>query len=38
VIEYLHDHILEIVAIQLICGIILGAISSLIAIRKYLKL
>jgi len=38
VIEYLHTHAPEIVAIQLFCGIVLGAISSLIAIRKYLKL
>ena len=38
VVDYLNTHAREIIAIQLICGIILGAISSLIAIRKYLKL
>jgi cell division transport system permease protein len=38
VVAYLNAHALEIVAIQLGSGIILGAISSLIAIRKYLKI
>lgn len=38
IVEYLHSHALEIVAIQLVSGIILGAISSLIAIRKYLNI
>lgn len=37
VMAYLNTHALEIVAIQLTSGILLGAISSLIAIRKYLK-
>lgn len=38
VIGYLHSNAWEIVAIQLLGGIVLGAISSLIAIRKYLKI
>lgn len=37
VISYLNNNALEIVTIQIISGIFLGAISSLIAIRKYLK-
>jgi len=38
IVNYLHAHAVEIIAIQLASGIILGAISSLIAIRKYLKI
>lgn len=38
VVGYLHSNAWEIVAIQLLGGIVLGAISSLIAIRKYLKI
>jgi len=36
-INFLHSQAIKIVAIQLGSGVILGAISSLIAIRKYLK-
>lgn len=38
IIEFLHTNALEIIGIQLLSGIVLGAISSLIAIRKYLKI
>jgi len=38
VVAYLNTHAIEIIAIQIFSGIILGAISSLIAIRKYLKI
>jgi len=38
VIGYLNNNALEIVAVQITSGVFLGAISSLIAIRKYLKI
>lgn len=38
IVEYLNANAIEIVAIQLFSGIFLGALSSLIAIRKYLKI
>jgi len=38
VMDYLHSNAWEIIVIQLLSGIVLGAISSLIAIRKYLKI
>ena len=38
IVEYLNSNAIEIVAIQLFCGVFLGALSSLIAIRKYLKI
>lgn len=38
IVEYLHANALIIVGTQLISGIVLGAISSLIAIRKYLNI
>jgi len=38
IVSYLHIHALEIIAIQIVSGVVLGAISSLIAIRKYLKI
>jgi cell division transport system permease protein len=36
-INFIHAQAVKIIAIQLGSGVILGAISSLIAIRKYLK-
>jgi len=38
IVSYLHANAFEIVVIQLASGVILGAISSFIAIRKYLKI
>ncbi len=38
IVEYLNSNALKIIAIQLLSGIFLGAFSSLIAIRKYLKI
>lgn len=38
IIVYLHENAISLIVIQIISGIALGAISSLIAIRKYLKL
>ncbi len=38
IVEYLNSNAIKIVAIQLFCGVFLGALSSLIAIRKYLKI
>lgn len=38
IVQYLNSNALEIVLIQLFSGIFLGALSSLIAIRKYLKI
>lgn len=37
IVAYLHANAFEIVAIQMVSGVLLGAISSFIAIRKYLK-
>ncbi len=38
IVQYLNENAIKIVAIQLLSGIFLGALSSLIAIRKYLKI
>lgn len=38
IVNYLNTHAIKIIVIQLSSGILLGAVSSLIAIRKYLKI
>jgi len=38
VVGYLHTNAFSIIAIQMVSGVVLGAISSFIAIRKYLKI